>query len=209
LAQVTFGAHKATRIIKVSDELVGDSQFPIEAYLAGSFGKSFGALEETAFTVGTGSSQPTGIVDGSGLGVSAAGATAITADELIDLYHSLGQAYRKRASFMTADLTVKAVRQLKDGNGNYLWQMGLQAGQPDTLLGRPLLTSGDMPAMTSALKSFLFADFSYYWIADRAGRTFKRLDELYAASGQIGFAAAQRVDGKLTLAAAAKHLLQA
>ena len=210
-AQVLLGAHKATRIIKVSEELVTDSVFPIEAYLSASFARSFGDLEETAFFVGDGSGKPTGIVPSSGLGKTAAGAAAITSDELIDLYHSLGPAYRKRATFTAADLTISAIRKLKDSGtpGQYLWEPGLKAGEPSTLLGRPIYGVADMPAMTTGLKSVLIADWSYYWIADRASRSFKRLDELFAANGQIGFAAMQRVDGKLTIAEAAKHLIQA
>ena len=208
--QVTMSAYKMTRIIKVADELLADSQFPIEPYLSGSFGKSFGDLEETAFVAGDGSSKPTGIVNGSTLGKTAAGVAAITADELFDLYHSLGQGYRRSGTFMSADLTIKSIRKLKDGNGQYLWQAGLQAGQPDTLLGRPILSAADMPAMTTGLKSMIFGDFSYYWIADRSsGTVLKRLEELYAANGQVGFAAYQRVDGKLTLATAVYHLIQA
>ncbi len=209
LAQVTLGAHKATRIIKVSEELAADSAFPIEGFLGSSFARSFGDLEETAFFVGTGSGQPTGIVPSAGVGVTAASATVVTSDEIIDLYHSLKRVYRKRASFSMSDLSLKAVRQLKDSGspGQYMWQPGLQANEPDLLLGRPVFTSDDMPAMTAGLRAFLFADFSFYWIADRATRQFKRLDELYAANGQIGFAAMQRVDGKLTIAEAAKVLL--
>jgi HK97 family phage major capsid protein len=207
--QVTLAARKMTRIIKVTDELLADSQFPLPAYLAGSFGKSFGDLEETAFVAGTGTTQPDGIVPGSTVGVVAAGQAAITADELFDLYHSPISGYRKNGTFMTADLTVKAVRKLKDGNGQYLWEPGLKVSQPSTLLGRPLLTAADMPAMTTGLRSVIFGDFSYYWIADRGVPVFKRLDELYAASGQVGFAGSRRVDGVLTIATAVYHLIQA
>ncbi len=207
--QVTLSAYKATRIIKVSEELLHDSAFNLSGYLATSFGRAFGNAEETAFVNGDGSGKPTGIVGGSSLGVTAAGAAAITADELIDLYHAPARSYRRNGTFMTADGTVKLVRKLKDGDNQYLWQPGLQAGQPDRLLGRPLVTSSDMPAATTGLKSMLFGDFSYYWIADREARTFQRLDELYAASGQVGFRGAQRVDGKLTLNVAVKHLIQA
>lgn len=210
-AQVLLGAHKATRIIKVSEELLSDSVFPIEGYLANSFARSFGDLEETAFFVGDGSGKPTGCLISSGLGQTAAGVAAITGDEMIDLYHSLGPSYRKRGTFTAADLTISALRKLKDSGtpGQYLWEPGLKAGEPSTFLGRPIHGVADMPAMTTGLKSVLFADWSFYWIADRSGRTFKRLNELYAANGQIGFAAMQRVDGKLTIAEAAKHLIQA
>ena len=76
------------------------------------------------------------------------------------------------------------------------------------ILGRPIKTSSYMPAMAAGAKTIAFGDFSYYWIADRQGRSFKRLNELFAATGQVGFLATQRVDGKLILAEAVKVLAQ-
>lgn len=106
------------------------------------------------------------------------------------------------------DSTVKAIRKLKDGNGQYLWQPGITAGAPDMILGRPVRTSAYMPAIAAGAKTIAFGDFSYYWIADRQGRSFKRLNELFAATGQVGFLASQRVDGKLVLPEAVKVLAQ-
>lgn len=106
------------------------------------------------------------------------------------------------------DSTIKAIRKLKDSNGQYLWQPSLTAGTPDTILGRPVRTSAYMPAIAASAKTIAFGDFSYYWIADRQGRSFKRLNELYAANGQVGFLASQRVDGKLILSEAIKVLAQ-
>ena len=83
------------------------------------------------------------------------------------------------------DSTVKAIRKLKNGNGDYLWQPSVTVGPPDMLLGRPVYTSAYMPAIAaSAKKSSLFGDLGYYWVADREGRSFKRLNELYAATGR-------------------------
>ena len=104
------------------------------------------------------------------------------------------------------DSTVKAIRKLKDSNGQYLWQTSPEAGTPDTLLNRPILTSSYVPGIEAGKTPLAFGDFSYYWIADRQGRTFKRLNELYAANGQIGFIASERVDGKLILPEAVKLL---
>ena len=84
----------------------------------------------------------------------------------------------------------------------------LVAGTPDTLLGRPVKTSAYMPVIAAGAKTIAFGDFSYYWIADRQGRSFKRLNELYAANGQVGFLGSQRVDGKLVLSEAVKVLAQ-
>ena len=126
----------------------------------------------------------------------------------MDLYYSLRAPYRKASVFLMNDSTVKAVRKLKDANGQYLWQPSLSAGTPDTLMGRPVYTSAYMPALAAGAKGVLFGDLSYYWVADRQGRSFKRLGELYAPTGQVGFLATQRVDGRLILPEAVKILQQ-
>jgi HK97 family phage major capsid protein len=207
--RVTLNDYKATTIIKVSEELLRDSFFDMQGYLARNFGKRFGILEEAAFVNGDGSAKPTGIVPGASLGKTAAGTAAITTDELIDLYHSLNRPYRKNAVWMMADGTAKLIRKLKDTTNQYLWQPGLVAGQPDTLLGRPVIVSNSMPAATTGLKSVVFGDLSYYTVADRQGVTVQRLNELYAATGQVGFRAFKRTDGKVTLSEAIKYLIQA
>ena len=120
--RVILGAHKAARIIKVSEELLQDSFFDLEGYLARNFGKSFGLLEEAAFVNGSGSGQPTGITDGASAGPTFAGAAAITGDEMIDVYHALSRPYRMNATWIMADATVKLIRKLKDSDGQYIWQ---------------------------------------------------------------------------------------
>ena len=106
------------------------------------------------------------------------------------------------------DATVKAIRKLKDGQGQYLWQPAMTANTPDSILNRPVYTSAYVPTIAAGAKSIAFGDFGYYWIADRQGRSFKRLNELFATTGQIGFMATQRVDGKLILPEAVKVLQQ-
>ena len=207
--QVSIGAYKLATMIKVSEELLNDSVFNLEQYIAKEFARRIGAKEEEAFFVGDGTGKPTGIFNttgGAGLGVTTASATAITIDEIMDLFYSLKSPYRKNAFFVTNDATVKSIRKLKDGNGQYLWQPSVTAGQPDTILNRPLKTSVYVPGIAAAAKTIAFGDFSYYWVADRQGRSFQRLNELYAATGQVGFKATQRVDGKLILAEAVKVL---
>lgn len=142
-------------------------------------------------------------------GVTAAGTAAVTADELVDLYHSLKPQYRQAAVWTMKDSTVKLVRKLKDSEGQYIWQPGLQAGQPDTILNAPLRVTDGMPAAAAGAVSVLFGDFSHYMIADRSGVSMQRLNELYAANGQIGFKAFKRTEGKLILTEAVKKLTQA
>jgi HK97 family phage major capsid protein len=208
-SQVVLGSHKLGTIIKVSEELLQDSFFDVQSYLARNFAKRFGLAEEAAFVAGDGSGKPTGIVGGSGLGKTAAGASAITSDELIDLLHSVPRPYRVRGTWLMNDSTVKLIRKLKDGDSQYLWQPGLQAGQPDMLLGRPVVASTAMPAATTGLKSVVFGDMSGYTVADRQGTVLQRLNELYAANGQVGFRAYKRMDGKMVDASGIKHLIQA
>ena len=202
--QISIGAHKLGTMIKVSEELLNDSIFDIQSYLAAEFARRIGNAEEEAFINGNGVSKPTGFLATAEVGVTAAEATGFTADELIDLYHSLSVAYRGKAVWMLNDTTVQFIRKLKDKNGQYLWQPGLVAGAPDTILGRPVVVSRYMPVIGSDAKTVAFGDFSYYWIADRQGRSFRRLDELFASTGQVGFRGSQRVDGKLILPEAVK-----
>ena len=204
---LSISAYKLATTIKVSDELLHDSVFDVASYIAKEFARRIGAAEEEAFFTGDGSGKPTGILSESGAeqGVVTAGAN-ITFDEVIDLFYSLRAPYRRNAIFMMNDSTVRSLRKLKNGSGDYLWQPAVTAGTPDTILGHPVYTSSFMPAIESGAKAILFGDMSYYWIADREGRTFQRLNELYAPTGQVGFLSSERVDGKLILPEAVKVL---
>ena len=205
---LSIGAFKLATTIKVSDELLHDSVFDVASYIAKEFARRIGAAEEEAFFTGNGTGRPTGILNATGgaeIGVTSAGAN-ISFDDVIDLYYSLRSPYRRNAVFMMNDSTVRALRKLKNGSGDYLWQPSVTAGTPDTILNRPVYTSSYMPTVAAGAKSILFGDMSYYWIADREGRTFQRLNELYAPTGQVGFLSFERVDGKLILPEAAKVL---
>ena len=119
-SQVVLGAYKLATMIKVSEELLSDSIFDIEGYVSEQFGKRIGDKEEDAFLNGNGVSKPIGILNATGgaeIGVTTAGASSITGDELIDLVYSLRAPYRKGAVFVLNDTTVKLLRKLKDGDG--------------------------------------------------------------------------------------------
>jgi len=200
-AQKTIDAFKLTDLIKVSIELLQDSMFDLESYIAAEFARAFGVAEEEAFCTGNGTGRPTGVFTASGgtVGVTAGSPTAVTVDNLIDLIYALKSPYRRNAVFFMKDVTVSALRKLKDNNGAYLWQPSVQVGQPDRLLGYPIYTSPYAPAVAANALPIAFGDFSNYWIADRMGRTVQRLNELYAGNGQVGFIATERVDGKVIL----------
>jgi len=206
--QITLGAHKLATMIKVSDELLQDSVFDIESYIAGEFARRMGAAEEAAFLTGDGTAKPIGMLNatnGAGVAVTTAGAT-FTTDEILDLVYSVRSVYRPKSLFLMNDSTIKALRKLKDGNSQYIWQPGMKEGEPDKLFGYKVVTSAYMPEVATGNKPILFGDFKSYWISDREGRTFQRLNELYAATGQVGFRATQRVDGRLVLGEALKCL---
>lgn len=203
--QQSIGAYKLGTAIRVSGELLNDSAFDVETYIANEFARRIGTKEEEAFLIGDGKSKPTGVFGSAELGVTA-GTTSITFDDVIDLYHSLRTPYRKKAAWILNDSTVKTLRKLKDNNGNYIWQPSVTVGTPDTILNRPCYSSSFAPELAAGKRPLIFGDFSYYWIADREYRSFKRLNELYAANGQIGFLASQRVDGLLMLKESVKAL---
>ena len=201
-AQKQIDAYKLTDLAKVSVELLQDSAFDIEDYLASEFSRAFGIAEEQAFCVGTGTGQPTGIFTANGgtIGVTTASSTAITLDEVISLVHALKSPYRRNAKFLMNDATIAMIRKLKDNNGAYIWQPSAQAGVPDRLLGYEIYTSPYVPTVAAEALVMAFGDFSSYWIADRMGRSVQRLNELYAGNGQVGFIATERVDAKVILA---------
>lgn len=208
--QTTIGAYKLGTMIRVSEELLNDSVFNIESYIANEFARRIGAAEEEAFLTGDGIGKPTGIFTQEATLKTAK--PQLTFDDVMDLYYSLRAPYRNKAIWVLNDSTIKALRKLKDGNGNYIWQPSIRDGEPDKILNRPYYTSVYAPAIDAEKENpnvhgvIAFGDFSYYWIADREGRSFKRLNELYAETGQVGFLANQRVDGKLILAEAIKTL---
>ncbi|MGN1223643.1 MAG: phage major capsid protein [Ruminococcus sp.] len=206
--QASLSAYKVGTAIKISEELLNDSAFDLPSYIAKEFARRVGAKEEEAFFVGDGKGKPTGIfADAGGAedGVTTSGA-AITFDDIMELFYSLKSPYRKKAVWVMNDTTVKALRKLKDNTGNYIWNPSVQAGVPDMILNRPYYTSSYVPTLEAGSKAIAFGDFKYYWIGDRQGRTFKRLNEVFAMNGQVGFIASQRVDGRLILPEAVKTL---
>ena len=207
--QKTLAAYKMGTMIKISNELLHDSAFDLASYIARRFGVRMGNAEEKAFITGNGEGKPLGILADTGgaeIGVTAAAENKVTFDEIFDLYYSLKSPYRKKADFLCNEALLLQLMKIKDKNDNYIWKPSLEIGKPDTILNRPLRTSAYMPALAAGEKALLFGDFSYYWIADRQNRTFKRLNELYARTDQVGFISTQRVDGKLILPEAVKAL---
>lgn len=205
-AKIGFSAYKAGALTYVTHEAMQDMFIDLEAWLRSDFAEAFATLEEGQFISGTGTKQPTGILTSGTEALKAAATTAITADEIIDLVYALNQKYRKKGAFLMNDKTIKLIRKLKSNDNQYIWQPGLQQGQPDRLLGYPLHTSSAMPEATAGNKAVIFGDFKQYRILDRRGLYFQRLIEIAATSGQVGFLAYRRYDGKLLHADALKFI---
>ena len=206
--QASLSAYKLGTAIKISEELLNDSVFDLPSYIAKEFARRIGTKEEEAFLIGDGKGKPTGIFAAAGGAENGATTTgaAITFDDVIELFYSLKSPYRKKAMWVLNEQTVKALRKIKDNTGNFIWQPSVSAGLPDTILNRPYVTSVYAPTIAAGAKAIAFGDYSYYWVADRQGRSLKRLNELFAMNGQVGFLASQRVDGKLILPEAVKTL---
>lgn len=214
--QKTLDAYKySSDLVLVPVELMEDSAFDMNGMVTSILAERLGRITEQHYTTGDGSGKPNGVVTASVQGKEGANGqtTTVTADDIVDLFHSVDPAYRDGAVFMMNDSTVAAIRKLKTGVSNdetYLWQPGLRAGQPDTLLGRPVIVNQHMSAMQASAKSILFGNFSNYWIRDVRGIRFVRLDERYADADQVGFVVFLRTDGDLIgPAATIKHYANA
>lgn len=196
---IVWKAYKfSSKLVKIPVELLEDSAFDLPSVLGEMLGERLGRIQNSKFTTGSGAGTPRGVVTGATLGVTAAGAAAITADELIDLQYALDPARRMNARYMFHDNVLLAVRKLKDGQGQYLFQSNAQQGAPDTLVGRPYTINLDMAsAIASGNKTVLFGDFRKYKVRQVRGVRLRRLTERYADTDQEGFVAFVRSDGNL------------
>jgi len=197
---VTFGAYKYTsKLVLVSEELMQDSAFNLTSELGSLLGERIARILNENFTTGSGSGQPNGVITAATSGKTAASATAITAGEIIDLFHSVDPSYRDGASsvWMCNDSTVAAIRKLTDDQGQFLWQAGMQAGIPDRLYGRAVVVNQIMQDIGASEYPLLFGDFSLYKIRDVAGVRLYRMNERYRDYDQTGFVIFSRHDGDL------------
>ena len=216
---VTFGQKSLdayaydTEFVRWSWELDMDSIFSMEALLGGLLGERLGRIANQELTVGDGSGDPNGVVTGSTLGKTSASATAITADEIIDLVHSVDPAYRQapKVRFMFNDTTLAVIRKLKDGDGNYLWQMGdVTKGAPGTLLGYRYSINqsvASIPGSAAASRVMLFGDFGKYYVRKVGSPIIGVMRERFWPD--LGIAGLIRFDGEIAQAAAIKHLITA
>lgn len=216
-SDVTFGEKQLnaypfnTEWLRVSKELIDDSIFAMESVLGGLLGEGLGRRANLELTVGDGVGDPNGIVTASTAGKTAAATAAITWDEILDLEHSVDPAYRNgpRVRYMFNDATLLAIRKLKDGDGNYLWQMGnVQAGIPPSFNGRAYSINQAMASLGAAAKVMLFGDFSKYYVRKVGSPIIGAIQDKDFWPG-FGIAGYIRFDGELVDTAAVKHLITA
>lgn len=214
----TLGAFKyTTRLILVANELLQDAAFGMDEHLQSLMAERIARITNEHFTTGTGSSQPNGIVTASTAGKETASATTLTADELIDLEHSVDPAYRRAPTcgFQFNDTTFKVIRKLKDGDGNYLWQAAdIRVGAPSTVLGYRYWINQDMDSFGDSSpagdnRPVIFGDMSKYVVRFVSALAVRRLVERYADYDQVGYLGFMRADGELLDTAAIKHLYAA
>lgn len=204
---MTFGKRELkpqqlAKLAKISMKLLRVSAIPAEALVRDRLTYKFATAMENNFLNGDGSAKPLGVfkADTNGIptsrDVNTGNATAITADSLIEAKYKLKAQYRNGAQWIFHRDVIKAICKLKDGEGNYMWQQGLIAGQPDTILSLPVNESEYAPnTFTSGSYIGILGNFQFYWIAELFGMEIQRLNELFAATSQVGFIGRMWVDG--------------
>lgn len=205
--------HEMYAIPKATQKLIDDSSIDIEAWLSQKVAERFAALEATAFISGTGTGQPMGILSytaGTAFGqieqINSGTSAVVTTDSLIRLYYALKDQYAKNATFLMNRSVVQAVRLLKEATTNqYLWQPGLAAGTPDTLLGAPVKAAADMPVAAASSLSVVVGDFKRaYLIVDRIG--IQVLRDPFTDKPYVKFYTTKRVGGEVVNTEAVKLL---
>jgi HK97 family phage major capsid protein len=198
----TIGTFDLVAQPKVTQKLIDDSAINLEEWLANRLADDFIGAEENAFINGTGAlnNQPTGLLTYSGItdGIDKLVSTVSTgyfdANDILDLYYSLGDKYLNNASFLMSKTAIKEIRLLKDDvSGNYLWNPALLAWQQSTLLGCPVYTNAYMPILDNDSNSIIFGDFKYYQIVDRVG--IRILRDPFTAKPYVRFYTTKRVGG--------------
>jgi len=213
-ANAQLSAYNYSSLVKVSQQLLQDSAFDLDAFLVEAMGERIARATNAAFTTGTGSSQPQGIVTGSSLGNTAAGASAIVADDILDLIYSVDASYRNKPGFglMAHDNIIAAVRALGIGSSNDfpIFIPSMEAGQPDRIFGVPVYVNNDMQSsIATGTKTMVAADFSKFVVRNAGGIQMLRLNERFADELEVGFVSWKRSDSKVLDTRAVKHLIQA
>lgn len=176
-----------------------------ETWMAGRVATCFAQKEGAAFVNGDAVNKPEGFLQSDVPIVTSSTSAVIKADDIYDLFYDLRGPYANRAAFGMERKTIRDVRKLKDGDGQYLWQPGLQGDQPALLIGRPVIEMIDMPVVAASAKAVVVADWAmFYWIVQRRGVTLLR--DPYSSKPFVEFYFTMRVGGQVTLAEAGRVL---
>jgi HK97 family phage major capsid protein len=205
----------SSKTVLVPIQLMQDTGVDMESLLAKLLGERLGRFAEQRYTTGTGSSQAQGIITGAAAGVTAAGATAIAYNDLVNLEHSVDPGYRSAPScgWMFHDSIHAVVKKIVDGSGRPIFlpnTSGVSGSFPATIMGRPFYINMQMQAtVATATKTVLFGDFEKFAIRRVRGIQLIRMAERYAEALQVGFLAFIRSDSRILNSAALKVLTQA
>jgi HK97 family phage major capsid protein len=198
----TLNAKKYGVIVQVSKEMVQDSGIDIAGFIAQQAGIMAGRQVAHDLTVGSGTGGvPTGVLTATvaaNAGTTMGTVGAISGDDIIALYYSVIDAYRRNAKFMMNDATVGKLRGVKDAYGQYLWQPGLVSGAPDILLGKPVVTDVNMPTVATGNQSVIFGDFSTYFVRQVNGVQVEKSFEFGWGSDLVSYKVTWRGDGNLS-----------
>lgn len=183
----------------VSNKLLESNALDIDAFIAGELGYSFAIADEEDMLVGDGAGKPLGVFTASDHGIPTTRDTSVASvsfDSLIEVQYQIKAQYKPNSTWLGSRVFAKTVRKLKDGDGQYLWQASTQVGQPDTLLGRPIVESEFAPStLGSGTYAAIIGDFRNYWIADSGQMRLQRLYEIAAMSNSVRFLARMADDG--------------
>lgn len=207
-AQITLGAFTYRALVRVSLELLQDSAFDMEAYLARKLGMRLGRAFNANATNGTNSGQPQGVFNASvGASIGHTAATGSTLNfpyiSLVALEHSLDPGYRPNAQWMFGDGVLQTLKQQLDTTGRPIWQPNYTLGEANaankfggTILGYPFTINQDCPVQAANARCIAIGDFSYYWVRRVRNMMLIRADQRFIDAGQIGFYLFARLDGK-------------
>jgi HK97 family phage major capsid protein len=199
--------HDAVAKTRLGLNMVNDSAVSIEQALPRWYGEAMGLMTDYVILTGTGRGQPLGILNDPDVAVDVSAVSAtIDGDDLIDLVYGLPAQYTANAGFITSRTNLKSVRKLQDSNGNYIWQPGLRDGEPDNLLGYPVIQSSFMPDIAAGAKAFIFGDLNYYRLGESQQMTIMVIREKYIEELKVGYMGHSRMGGQVSVARAMRIL---
>lgn len=207
-SRLQLSPKKLTALVKVTEELLEDSAFDIEAYLAENAGRKFTEEIDKACFIGTQSGEPSGVVPNAAVGQTASATNSITYADIVALKNSVKSAYAGRGCWVVSAGALTQIMLLADAAGHYIYSSPRE-GVPQMIFGQPVYVSPDMDAVATGKKPVVYGDFHYYKVAQRKGLTVQRFNELYGENGIVGFRFVSRIDGGLALSEAVKSLKMA